>query len=107
MYDPLVDPKVIRAVQNAFDQVMPMPPEEGMNGPPGTPSAPLEEALVKPVSRWDSMFHLRWDSMYDDFYQKMLPEGSQAGNFDLTIPEEEMDLALWGGTEICIPRKVV
>ena len=74
--------------------------DEGMNGPPGTPSAPLEEVLVKPAGRWDSMFHLKWDSMYDDFYHQILPEGSQARNFDLTIPKEAIDLSLWGGQKV-------
>ena len=46
------------------------------------------------------MFHLKWDSMYDDFYHQILPEGSQARNFDLTIPKEAIDLSLWGGQKV-------
>jgi len=38
--------------------------------------------------------------MYDDFYHQILPEGSQARNFDLTIPKEAIDLSLWGGQKV-------
>ena len=82
--------------------------EEGMNGPSGTPSAPLEEALEKPPSSTPSAPLKealekpvnRWDDICDDFYHQILPEGSQAGNFDLTIPEEAMTLGLWGGQKV-------
>ena len=66
-----------------------------MSGLPSTPNAPLRKALA-PIGAWGSVG--------GNFYKRLIPEGSKAKDFNLTVPKEVMALELWGKQKV-VPLK--